>query len=123
MEKKSRYSVKNSNRGGKRNNAGRPKGSTNKISPITLMHDFRKTNGMTFSQFINQKIHEADMRGDHELVKQYILGLAKYLVQDTQDIKVDHTTLGEKVNTTIIMQGAEAPGWNEIPVSISYDAK
>lgn len=109
--------------GGKRPNSGRPKGSTNKISPQTLMHDFKRQNGMTFSQFINKKIYEADIRGDHDTVKQYILGLAKYLVQDTQDIKVDHTTLGQSINTTIIMQPAEAPGWNEIPKSITYDAK
>jgi hypothetical protein len=45
-----------SNRGGARENSGRPKGSTNKISPQTLLHDFRREQGMTFSQFINKKI-------------------------------------------------------------------
>jgi hypothetical protein len=108
-------------RGGYRPNSGRPKGSTNKIAPKTLLNDFYRQNGMTFSQFINKKINEADIRGDHELVKQYVLGLAKYIVQDTQDIKVDHTTLGQPIQTVFNFPQKELQDWNP-EVTFKYES-
>lgn len=108
-------------RGGYRPNSGRPKGSTNKIAPKTLLNDFYRQNGMTFSQFINKKINEADIRGDHELVKQYVLGLAKYIVQDTQDIKVDHTSNGQTMQAVFQFPQRELQDWNTIPKTITVD--
>ena len=106
-------------RGGFRPNSGRPKGSTNKITPKQLQNDFYKQNGMTFSQFINKKINEADLRGDHDTVKQYVLGLAKYLIQDIQDIKVDHTSLGESIVPNYTFREKELPDWNKLPITIT----
>lgn len=108
-------------RGGFRPNSGRPKGSTNKITPKQLQNDFYKQNGMSFSQFINKKINEADVRGDHDTVKQYVLGLAKYLIQDVQDIKVDHTTLGQSIHANFNFPQKELPDWNSIPKTITID--
>lgn len=101
-----------SNRGGPRINSGRPKGSTNKISPGTLLHDFRREQGMTFSQFINKKIRDAEINNDHELVSKYILGLAKYIIQDVQHI--DHTTKGESLRPIYNFPQKELSDWNPV---------
>lgn len=99
-------------RGGYRPNSGRPKGSTNKISPQTLLHDFRREQGMTFSQFINKKIKDAEINNDHELVSKYILGLAKYIIQDIQ--QVDHTTQGQSLRPIYNFPKNELPDWSPI---------
>ena len=99
-------------RGGYRPNSGRPKGSTNKISPQILLHDFRREQGMTFSQFINKKIKDAEINNDHELVSKYILGLAKYIIQDIQ--QVDHTTQGQSLRPIYNFPKNELPDWSPI---------
>lgn len=100
---------KKSGRGGHRAGSGRPKGSTNKISPGTLLHDFRREQGMSFSQFINKKIKDAELDNDHELVSKYILGLAKYIIQDVQ--QVDHTTQGQSLRPIYNFPKDELPDW------------
>lgn len=103
---------KKSGRGGHRAGSGRPKGSTNKISPGTLLHDFRREQGMSFSQFINKKIRDAELDNDHELVSKYILGLAKYIIQDVQ--QVDHTTQGQSLRPVYNFPQTELPDWSPI---------
>ena len=112
---------KKSGRGGRRAGSGRPKGSTNKISPGTLLHDFRREQGMTFSQFINKKIKDAELNNDHELVSKYILGLAKYIIQDVQQI--DHTTMGQPLTAKFNFPQRELPDWTEVPKSITIESK
>lgn len=109
--------IKKDNRGGPRPNSGRPKGSTNKISPATLLHDFRREQGMTFSQFINKKIKDAEQEHNDELVSKYILGLAKYIIQDVQ--QVDHTTNGESLKTIFNFPQQELNDWNTTVYSLT----
>jgi len=106
-------------RGGPRANSGRPKGSTNKISPAVLLNDFRREQGMTFSQFINKKIRDAELDNDNELVSKYILGLAKYIIQDVQQI--DHTTKGESLRPIYNFPKQELQDWS--PIYTLQDAK
>lgn len=108
-----------SNRGGPRINSGRPKGSTNKISPGTLLHDFRREQGMTFSQFINKKIKDAELENNNELVSKYILGLAKYIIQDVQ--QVDVTTQGQSLRPIYNFPKNELSEWS--PIYTLQDAK
>jgi len=109
----------NSKRGGRRENSGRPKGSTNKISPATLLNDFRREQGMTFSQFINKKIRDAELDKNDELVSKYILGLTKYIIQDVQQI--DHTTKGESLRPIYNFPKEELQDWS--PIYTLQDAK
>lgn len=104
--------IRKDNRGGPRPNSGRPKGSTNKISPATLLNDFRREQGMTFSQFINKKIKDAEYDNNHELVSKYILGLAKYIIQDVQ--QVDLTTQGQSLRPIYNFPKDELPDWSPI---------
>ena len=99
-------------RGGPRQNSGRPKGSTNKISPATLLHDFRREQGMTFSQFINKKIRDAELDNNHELVAKYILGLSKYIIQDVQ--QVDVTTQGQSLRPIYNFPRNELSDWSPV---------
>jgi len=103
---------KRQGRGGPRINSGRPKGSTNKISPATLLNDFRREQGMTFSQFINKKIRDAELDNNHELVSKYILGLAKYIIQDVQ--QVDVTSQGMSIRPTYNFSKNELQDWMPI---------
>jgi hypothetical protein len=114
------HEIQKSGRGGSRPNAGRPKGSTNKITPEKLLNDFEQQAGMPFEEFVNQRILEAHMLGDRELVKQYVLGLAKYVVQDKQEIAIDHTTLGESLKPSYSFVRQELPEW---PITVTTNGK
>ena len=120
MSGKQSNQPKKHGRGGPRINSGRPKGSTNKISPGTLLHDFRKEQGMTFSQFINKKIRDAELNNDHELVAKYILGLSKYIIQDVQ--QVDVTTQGQSLRPIYNFPKEELPEWTPV-YTLSNESK
>jgi len=113
--------TKKSKRGGVRPNAGRPKGSTNKINPTTLIDDFSKVMGISFSEFVIKKIHDAETKGDDQLVAKYILGLGDYFVANVQ--QVDHTTKGESFNTKFNFPKEEITDWSHIPVTITTKDK
>lgn len=105
-----RYSSKSSGRGGKRNGSGRPKGSTNKITPEEMLIDFKKQSGMTFHQFVNKQIIKAHNENNSELVSRYLLGFSKYLIKDVQE--VDMTSNGETLGIQFIFQPKELDDWS-----------
>ena len=80
-----------------------------------MINDFHKTMGMSFSQFVNKKIKDANDNGDDALVAKYILGLGDYFVNNTQQI--DMTTGGESLNTNFEFPQKEISDWSHIPVS------
>jgi hypothetical protein len=108
-EKQSRFSVKSPSRGGKRNGAGRPKGSTNKITPEDMLLDFKKTTGMNFHTFVNQQILKAYQENNSELVSRYLLGFSKYLIKDVQE--VDMTSGGEPIKAIFNFPNVELTDW------------
>lgn len=110
---KRKYSKKAPSRGGARIGAGRPKGTTNKITPIEMLDDFSKRSGMLFHEFINEQIVNAYQAGDRELVSRYLLGFAKYLVQDVQEIKQDITSNGQTVGASFTFPSLELPDWKD----------
>lgn len=107
------YTKKAPTRGGKREGSGRPKGSTNKITPTEMLDDFHKKSGMSFHEFINEQIVDAYQAGDRELVSKYLLGFAKYLVQDVQEIKQDITSNGQTMGVGFNFPTNELPEWND----------
>ena len=106
-------------RGGVRQNSGRPKGSTNKLSPGRLIHDFRKQMGMSFTEFVNKKINDAEKAGDDQLVAKYLLGMTPYFVNNVQQVEqqVDHTTKGQPMN--LVFPKKELSDWQTLPITIS----
>jgi len=107
------YTKKAPTRGGARKGSGRPKGSTNKITPVEMLDDFKVQSGMDFHQFINEQIVAAHHAGDRELVSKYLLGFAKYLVQDVQEIKQDVTSNGQTMTMGFSFPTTELPEWND----------
>jgi hypothetical protein len=98
-------------RGGARIGSGRPKGSTNKITPTEMLDDFANKAGMDFHEFINEQIVSAYQAGDKELVSKYLLGFAKYLVQDVQEVKQDVTSNGQTMNVGFNFPTIELVEW------------
>ena len=97
--KRGPYKTKAPTRGGARAGSGRPKGSTNKITPEEMLTDFKKTVGVSFHSFISQQIKKAADEDNSELVSKYLLGFSKYLIQDKQEI--DITSNGNTVGVAI----------------------
>ena len=112
-KKKRVYKKKSPTRGGKREGAGRPKGSTNKITPTDMLDDFQVRAGVSFHEFINQQIVYAHNSGNSELVSKYLLGFAKYLVQDVQEIKQDITSNGQTMGVGFTFPTTELPEWSD----------
>ena len=73
--------------------------------------------GMSFSQFVNKKIKDAENSGDDQLVAKYILGLGNYFVNNVT--QVDHTTKGESFNTKFNFPKEETNDWKNIPITIT----
>lgn len=107
------YSKKAPTRGGARKGSGRPKGSTNKITPTEMLEDFQQKAGVSFHEFINEQIVDAHNSGNSELVSKYLLGFAKYLVQDIQEIKQDVTSNGQTLGATFTFPTQELPEWQD----------
>lgn len=112
-KKRAPYKTKSPTRGGKREGSGRPKGSTNKITPTDMLDDFQQKAGMSFHEFINQQIVDAHNSGNSELVSKYLLGFAKYLVQDVQEIKQDITSNGQTMGVAFNFPSNELPDWQD----------
>lgn len=106
---KRKYTKKASNRGGAREGAGRPKGTSNKICPDDLISDFHSQAGMSFEQFVNSRILLASVDNNHELVSRYILGLAKYFIRDIQ--QVDLTSNGEALGVHLTFAPKALDDW------------
>ena len=112
-KKRAPYTKKAPSRGGKREGAGRPKGSTNKITPTDMLDDFQVRAGVSFHEFINQQIVDAHNSGNNELVSKYLLGFAKYLVQDVQEIKQDITSNGQTMGVAFNFPSNELAEWSD----------
>jgi hypothetical protein len=111
-EKKKRvYAKKSPSRGGARPNSGRPKGSTNKISHKDFLEEFEKQSGKTFNQFVIESILRAKYEINDELVSRYILGLSKYLMEDTK--QVDITSMGQSLVPNFNFPTKEIEDWSD----------
>jgi hypothetical protein len=76
-----------------------------------MLDDFANKAGMDFHEFINEQIVSAYQAGDKELVSKYLLGFAKYLVQDVHEVKQDVTSNGEQLGVQLVFTSQELPDW------------
>jgi uncharacterized protein (DUF488 family) len=76
-----------------------------------MLDDFKVQSGLDFHQFINEQIVAAHLAGDKELVSKYLLGFAKYLVQDVQEVKQDVTSNGQTMNVGFTFPSIELSEW------------
>lgn len=81
--------------GGKREGAGRPKGSTNKIQGDEFLSKYKEFTGEDLTENIIESMHNLHVQGDDQCFRSFVIGLSKYLFDDVK--KVDITTDGDKL--------------------------
>ena len=105
------YKKKAPSRGGKRAGAGRPKGSTTKISLEELMTSMENVTGMSYAERFATNYMLAVEREDWGLVKEYDKTILPKLVADKQE--VDVTSNGQTVGVGFNFPSTELPEWND----------
>jgi hypothetical protein len=103
-------------RGGARPNSGRKVGSTQKLSAQKLLQEIARKD-KPFAIGLAEDYHNARMGDDKHLVMKYQQMILSKVVADKVD--VDHTTLGESLNTRFLFPREETPDWTNIPVTIT----
>lgn len=98
MEKKKRYSVKTSSRGGARPNAGRKKGMPNKISAATILDQVQTQLGRPFEEQLVQNYMHCLTKQDLNMIHQYDkLFLSKVVADKVEvDMRVTEDALEQK---------------------------
>ena len=102
--------------GGWRPGSGRKKGQKQKLSAQTILHEIAKKD-KPFAVGLAEDYHNARMSDDKQLVMKYQQMILSKVVADKVD--VDHTTLGESLNTRFLFPREETPDWTNIPVTIT----
>ena len=114
-----------SKQGGAREGAGRPKGTKNKISGVTILDAVEQHCGKPFEQLLAEGYHMTILAGDMPARQQYEKMILSKVVADKHEI--DHTTLGQSLHAAFNFPPKELPDWSEqiqqIPVTITVDAK
>jgi hypothetical protein len=81
-----RYKVKTPSRGGARAGAGRPKGSTNKITMDTILQNLDQQLGHSYAEQIAVNYMAAIERGDYAGIRDYDRVLLGKVVADKQEV-------------------------------------
>jgi hypothetical protein len=105
-------------RGGARPNSGRKVGSTQKLSAQRLLHEIARKD-KPFAIGLAEDYHNARMSGDQHLVVKYQQMILNKVVADKVD--VDHTTLGQPIQTVFNFPQRELVDWNP-EVSFKYES-
>ena len=106
-------------RGGARPNSGRKVGSTQKLSAQRLLHEIAKRD-KPFAIGLAEDYHNARMSGDQHLVVKYQQMILNKVVADKVD--VDHTTLGQPIQTIFNFPQKELVDWIEPEISFKYES-
>ena len=88
IEKKSRYSVKTSSRGGARPNSGRKKGQPNKISAATILEQVQIQLGIPFEEQLVQNYMNCLSNQDLNMIHQYDKLFLSKVVADKVEVDV-----------------------------------
>ena len=105
-------------RGGARPNAGRKRGSTQKLSAQTLLHEIARKD-KPFAVGFAEDYHNARMSNDKNLVAKYQQMILNKVVADKVD--VDHTTLGQSLNATFKFPQQELTDWTNVEKTITVE--
>ena len=82
-----RYKVKAPTRGGARAGAGRPKGSTNKITGMSLIEAIQQASGRPFDELIAEGYQDAIINGDNKLRLEYERMILGKVVSDRTTVE------------------------------------
>lgn len=109
MTEKQSTKTKISSRGGVRKNSGRKKGTTNKISGVSLLEAVKKETGENFETLLAQGYHESILHNDKQTRLQYEKMFLSKVVADKTEI--DMTSGGEKISAVFNFPGLETDDW------------
>lgn len=107
------YKKKAPTRGGARKGAGRPKGSTTKITIEELLHSMENATGMNYGQRFATNYQLAVEREDWGLVKEYDKTILPKLVADK--LETDITSNGETLGVAFNFPTTELAEWIDGP--------
>ena len=110
---------KKDKRGGARPGSGRKKGAIQKLSGSEILKQIQRTTGKRFEQLLAEHYMDSCIRGDWQAVRDYEKTILSKVVAD----KVDVTSNGETMNAQFVFPQRELTDWNNIPVTITTDAK
>ena len=111
---------KKDKRGGARPNSGRKLGQKQKLSALTILQEIAKKD-KPFAVGLAEDYHNARMSDDKHLVVKYQQMIINKVVADKVD--VDHTTMGQSLNTVFKFPQKELSDWTTIPKIISTDVE
>jgi hypothetical protein len=106
-------------RGGKRANAGRRKGSFEKLRASTMLNAIHKTSGKPLAFLIAEHYQDSVDRGDWQAVRDYEKTFMSKFVADKVD--VDHTTLGQSLNASFSFPQKELTDWTSVEKTIKLE--
>jgi hypothetical protein len=106
-------------RGGYRKNAGRKKGAGEKLRASALLNEIYRTNKRSFAQLLVDELNKSILSGDTKLTAQYLQFIGNKVISDKVD--VDHTTLGQPIQTVFNFPQRELVDWNP-EVSFKYES-
>ena len=109
---------KKDKRGGPRPNSGRKLGQKQKLSALTILQEIAKKD-KPFAVGLAEDYHNARMSDDKHLVVKYQQMIINKVVADKVD--VDHTTMGQSLNTVFKFPSKELSDWNTIPKTITVN--
>lgn len=118
LNKNQFHSVKGKN-GGARPGAGRKKGSIQKLSAQSILHEIAKRD-KPFAIGLAEDYHKARISGDQNLVVKYQQMILNKVVADKVD--VDHTTLGQPIQTIFNFPQKELVDWTQPSVAFKYES-
>jgi hypothetical protein len=108
-DKESQKINKGGNRGGYRPGAGRPKGTSNKLSAATLIASLEKCIGRKYEEQLAINYQECILANDRLLLQRYDQMILSKIVADKSD--VDITSAGQKISTSFAFVPVELPEW------------
>lgn len=104
------YKQKTSSRGGARPGAGRPKGSTNKITMDGLLQSLNKNLGRDYAEQIAENYAHALNRGDYAGVRDYDKVLLGKIIADRQHVETVDSTEAAQEKAAVFAEALKAMG-------------
>lgn len=104
--------IKRSTRGGARPGAGRPAGSTNKVTAQALLSAIEQLD-KPFEQGLAEDYVRARLGDDRNLVQKYQAMIVNKCIADKTEL--DLTAAGQAIIPTLVFQPARLPDWDNDP--------
>jgi hypothetical protein len=113
-----------SKRGGRLPGAGRPKGSTSKLTAANVLDQIKKTCGKPFEELLAEGYALTIIAADMPARQNYEKMILGKVIAEKHEI--DHTTLGKAMTNVFTFPTKELPDWEqkkELPVKFTSATK